>query len=442
MAEADKMPTQDKPKKPRNFRSLTITLAIAFLALSAVVLLIASSLDVYFTIQTQQEVIANQQQLIAKDAANTVKGFIQEKFSVLETASSIGDVVTAPYEQQSLVLNKLIGLESSFRQLILLDAQGQEVMRASRLSGMASGQLMKQNSSDILYQLSRGETYISSVYIDEVTSEPMVIIAVPEKDVFGDPEGILVAEVNLKFMWDMVAGIKIGRNGLAYVVDKQGNLIAFGDISRVLRGENLIHLEEVNEFVKGDEMIRKSSADVSVGIQGSQVVANHAHLGKPDWAVVVELPVEEAYENVIMEIGLSALTMLISFFLAILAGLYLSKRITRPIISLRNAAAEIGEGRLDTKIEVKTRNEIGELASAFNQMAGDLKKSRKEIEDYSKTLEKKVKERTKELEQTNEELERFNKLAVGRELKMIELKKRIKELEGKLSDKSGKQYPY
>ncbi len=426
------MPQKNEPEKKRNLRSFTVTLAIAFLALSATVLLIASSLDVYFSLQAQREVIAEQQHLIARDAAKDVSGFIQEKFSVLETASSIGDVVTAPNEQQNLILNKLIGLEPSFRQLLLLDDDGDELIRVSRLSGLVSGQLMKQNSSDIFYQLSQGDTYISSVYIDEITSEPMVIMAVPVRNVFGDYEGILVSEVNLKFMWDLVAGIKIGRNGLAYVVDKQGNLIAFGDIGRVLKGESLTKLEEVSEFVKGDETIHESSADVSEGILGNQVVANHAHLGKPDWAVVVELPVEEAYESVTMEIGLSALTMLISFFLAIIAGIYLSRRMTRPIKRLRDAAIKIGEGSLDAKIDIKTKDEVGELASAFNQMTSDLRKSRRKLEEYSKTLEKKVKERTLELEQTNEDLEKFNRLAVGRELRMIELKKRIKNLEGEL----------
>ena len=426
------MPGENAPKKKRNLRSLTVTLAVAFLALSAASLSISTSLDFYFTIQAQRGYIADQQQLIAKDAANTVKGFIQEKFSVLEAVSGISDVVGAPREQQELVLNKLIGLEPSFRQLVLIDAGGKELMRASRLSGIISGELMEWNRSDVLYRLRSEDSYIGSVYIDEVTSEPMVIMAAPIRNVFGDYEGILVAEVNLKFMWDLVADIKVGRNGLAYVVDKQGKLLAFGDISRVLSGENIVHLEEVAKFVNGDELNHKSNADVSTGILGTQVVANHAHLVNPDWAVVVELPADEAYETVNMGVMLSVMAMMISFVLAIVAGAYISRRITRPIISLRDAAARIGGGQLDTRINIKSRSEVGELASAFNKMTSDLKKSRGKLEEYSRTLEKKVKDRTAELEKTNQELEKFNRLAVGRELKMIELKKRIKELEGKL----------
>jgi methyl-accepting chemotaxis protein len=424
-------------KRAMNLRSLMVTLAVAFLALSAVVLVISNALNIYFTYEIQQEAIASQQQMIANDAADAVKGFIQEKFGMLETTAGVGNLIE-DQENQKMVLDKLLGLEHSFRQLVLLNAQEKELARVSRLSGIISVQLTEANVSELFYKVRRGETYISQVYIDEVTSEPMTIIAVPVTDVFGDFKGALMAEVNLKFMWDLVGGLKIGDKGVAYVVDKKGNLIAFGDTSRVLRGENLACLEEVNEFVNGDELAHESSADVSTGIRGTQVVANHARLVNPDWAVVVELPAEDAYETVNMAIRLALLVILLSFILTVLAGIYLSRRITRPIISLRDAAAEIGKGKLDTIIEARSKNEIGELASAFNSMTSDLRKSKKELEKYSKELEKKVKERTAELEKSkkdleakNVDLERFNKLAVGRELKMVDLKKRIRELENK-----------
>lgn len=385
--------------KQRNFRSLTVTLAVAFLALGAVVILISSTLNIHFTLQTQQEVIAEQQQLIAGDAADTVRDFIQDKFGMMDAAVSIGNIVAADHEKQESVLETLIGLDPSFRQAFLLNENKQELARASRISHV-SGTLIDHESDELFSQAGQGERGISSIYIDEITGEPMIMMAVPVTDIFGDFRGTLMAEVNLKFMWDMIYNMKIGKTGLAYVVDKQGNLIAFGDISRVLRGDNLARLDEVAEFIAGDELNHVSSAEISEGILGNLVVANHAHLVNPDWAVVVEMPVEEAYETIYISIWLSLFTMLISFFLAIIAGLYLSRRITKPIISLRNAAIRIGKGELDTRIKVSTNNEVGELASAFNQMTEELKKSRKKIEDYSKGLERKVAERTKKLRES------------------------------------------
>jgi len=130
------------------------------------------------------------------------------------------------------------------------------------------------------------------------------------------------------------------------------------------------------------------------------------------------------------------------FIITFVLTITFSISLTKPIIMLRGLTEKVRKGNLSVKINLKTRDEIGELASSFNQMTKDLKESRKGLEEYSKDLEKEVKERTvelekskKELEARNEELERFNKMAVGRELKMVELKKRIKELENELKKK-------
>lgn len=129
------------------------------------------------------------------------------------------------------------------------------------------------------------------------------------------------------------------------------------------------------------------------------------------------------------------IVIIIIFLVSIVLGLYIARSISKPIIKLRDAASEIGKGNLNMKIEIKSKDEIKELASAFNHMTNNLKKSRKELEKYSKTLERKVAQRTRELKGNVNELERFNKIAVGRELRMIKLKKEINELCKKLGEK-------
>jgi PAS domain S-box-containing protein len=381
-----------------------VTLTIAFLVLSAVVLFIASSLDIYFNVQDQRKMVASQQQLVAREAANAVKGFVQEKIGLLGAANSIGDLAIAHQERQKIVLEKLLGLEPSFRQLVLFNEKKQSLQRASRVSDIVLNQLTKQVGSELFSEVRQGKPYISSIYIDNVTSEPLVIMAVAVTNVFGDFKGTLMAEVNLKFMWNLVSNMKIGRKGQAYVVDRQGNLIAFGDISRVLRGENLIKLKEVHEFVNSGDLAHKKEADISKGIRSTYVVATHAPLSRPDWAVVVELPVLEAYETVVKALGLSVFVMFISFILAIVAGVYLSKRITNPIIKLRDATRIIGKGKLRTKIEVQTKDEIGELATSFNQMMADLKKIT--VSRNSLVKEVKLRERTEKALQKSEKLYR------------------------------------
>jgi methyl-accepting chemotaxis protein len=111
-----------------------------------------------------------------------------------------------------------------------------------------------------------------------------------------------------------------------------------------------------------------------------------------------------------------ALYFMVSFFL-------------KPIQSLLEGVKEISKGNLDYAVDIRTGDELGDLAKAFGQMTVDLKKGKQTLEEYNKKLEQQVTERTGTLRQKMDELERINKQMVDRELKMIELKKRISELE-------------
>lgn len=359
-------------EKNKHLRSLQVTLALAFLALSAIVLIITGSLNMYNNLLNNRKVVSDQQQLIAKDAGNTVKSFIQEKFGMLEVAAAIGDLDSSTYEEQKLALDMLFGLEPAFRQLILLDPLGNELCKISRLSRQAVTKVMEGHKREVFENSKSAKIYSSSVYIDETTFEPMIIMAVSIQDFFGSTKGIIMAEVNLKFMWDLVGSMQIGKKGQVYVVDRTGNLIAAKDVSRVLKGENLAQLSKVAQFINNNGSRLENKADISEGIEGLPVVASYVPLLYPDWAVLVELPVAEAYEQVTITFYISILIMVLSFALAVVAGSYLSKRITNPLIRLRDATKTISEGNLNTRINIKTKNEIGELALNFNQMVTSL----------------------------------------------------------------------
>jgi len=361
-------------KRNRGGHSLATTLAFAFFTVGALVIFIFSGLNAYISFQNQRRAIDIQQQLIAEKAADAVKGFLNERVNEMASAIYFAEMHKAASGGRRLALEKLLGKEPSFRQLILFDARQKEVLYISRLSHIASGRLTDQIREELFSQVRQGKRYISPVYIDGITSEPMVIVALPLADVFGDLHGALAAEVNLKFMWDLMDHIKIGRNGCAYVVDMEGYLIAFSDIGRVLKRENLDYLEEVDEFIKGHESIHVSRAEISKGILGTSVVTTHVHLGTPNWAVVVELPILEAYETILMTAAFSMAAMILSFALAIIIGTFFAKKITRPIIALRDATQRVGTGRFDALIEVRSKDEIGELATSFNKMTEDLKK--------------------------------------------------------------------
>lgn len=375
------------PPDKKKFRSLTVTLAIAFVAMSIAIVLITTSLQGFSNYQNQQKVISYEQKLIAQGAADTVKNMVTDRTDKLQGVAYLSSLATSQPEQQKATLDKLLHFDPAFRQVILFNASGEELARSSRVSRAESNQISEPVRADIFAQTARKKTFIGPVYIDEKSSEPMAIMAVPVTDIFGDYKGALVAEVNLKFMWDLVGNMKIGEGGSAYVVDGQGNLIAYGDISRVLKGENVLDLDDVHRFVSDRDAA--FDAGVTQGINGDAVIANYVSLGEPDWAVIVEMPVDEVYREFKEGLYRTIIILIASLILASVAGILLSRFITKPLIILRDATREISKGNLDTRVEISSRNEIGELADSFNMMTTDLVQttvSRNYFDDILKSM--------------------------------------------------------
>ncbi len=167
----------------------------------------------------------------------------------------------------------------------------------------------------------------------------------------------------------------------------------------------------------------------------------------PRGNIEVERELFLAQKNIRLQ---ATLLLLLVIFLTFIICLLGTRSLTKPIRELLKGTREVSKGNLEIELRKKSEDEIGELIEGFNQMVRDLRKSHrelqeaknvleikvrartKELEELTETLEEKVESRTKRLEAKIEELEKFHKLAVGRESKIVELKKEIEELKGQL----------
>lgn len=377
--------------KTKDLKSLSTTLSIAFITVSGIILLGNTAINTYINYSGNCKLVENQQHIIADEAVKQVKNYIHKKMDMMSSMVLVSDLTEVETEEQKRIMSRLLNVDSSFRQLALINSSGEELSRISRLASSLDGQLTEENIKDLFSNMGYKDFYISSVFIDEMSFEPIILLATPIKDVFGDLKGALIAEINLKFMWDVVSSIKIGKEGTAYVVDRKGNLIAFHDISRVIRGENLLNINLISKFANGENAENDGENNVinserSKGILGKKSVITYVPLGEPDWAIVVEIPVSEADATIIRSIWISIFIIFFGFVFAVFTGIFISKRITRPVIKLRNATRIISEGDLDAQIDVDCNNEIGELALNFNYMVSNINNIIIEIKDALKII--------------------------------------------------------
>jgi putative methionine-R-sulfoxide reductase with GAF domain/predicted transcriptional regulator len=397
-----------KTKTPRPPRSLTTTLAIAFFTLSVILLLGSGGFALYTNIKSSQDNIAREQNRAARDASEVVSAYIQDNFVALETAVEFVNPVTTTDEERQTSMESLLGLDPAFQQFAVLDNQGRQLAQTSSLSPTLSPQFALKLKDDTL---THGERYISPVYIDDGTSEPLMVMAIPVKNLLGEVQGTLVAEVNLKFMWDLVDQLKVGETGYAYVVDNQGNLIAFGDTARVLRGENVAHIPEVQEFIANPTATVDITPEVVsyIGLTGEKVVGSFVPLGTPQWAVFAEISYDEAYQPIFRAVAVSIVATLALAILAGLAGVILARRLAVPLIELTRAATLIADGELELRATVSGAQEIATLATAFNVMTSQLR-------ELIGSLEQRVADRTKALATSVEVSRRLSTILDQRQL--------------------------
>ena len=236
--------------------------------------------------------------------------------------------------------------------------------------------------------------YFGSVYFRK-ESEPYMTVALAGN---GEEGWVIVSETNLKFIWDVVAAIKVGKAGYSYVLDANGRLIAHPDISLVLQKTDFRGLPQVAPVIAKSARTAVEGLDAQIGrdIRGKEVLSAHALIEPLDLHVYVDLPIDEAYEPIFYSALRTVGLVIISLGVSILAALYLVRRMVAPVKVLQEGAARIASGELTQRIEVTTGDELQELADEFNRMTGQLQES------YA-GLERKVDERTRELTEALEQ---------------------------------------
>ena len=368
--------------------SLAQRLALAFLGLVAAVLVVNGSISMLFAYREATEAAVRVEQEKADAAAERVGQFIAELEQQIGWTTR-ADWARVPIEQRRYDFIRLLRQAPAITEALFVDGQGREQLRLSRLEPdvLDSGADL---SADARFRGTReGRVWYGPVTFRR-GSEPYMALAMAHA---GRNPGATIAEVNLKLIWEVITGIRVGGSGYAFVTDTAGRLIAHPDMSLVLRETDLSALPQVADAIAGrDERVQTART-----LSGQSVLSAHATIPRLGWIVFVEQPTSEALAPVYATAYQTLALLGLGVVLALLAGVVLARRLTGPIRALQAGAERLGQGDLAQRIEVSAGDEIGTLALRFNEMAG-------RIQDAQETLEAKVADRTRELSQSLEEL--------------------------------------
>jgi class 3 adenylate cyclase len=269
-------------------------------------------------------------------------------------------------EQHRLDALRLLRQVPAVESLAMVDARGRERLFVSRI-----GLNRIEGRADLALRPSVQGARANGTWLGPVSfhdgSEPFMTIAVGGN---RSSVGVAIAEVNLKFIWEVVSGIKVGSTGDAFVLDGPGRLIAHPDINLVLRADEAGQrpFKDLRAAVLG----RPGEATTGRDNAGETVLAAMAEIPSTDWSVIVKQPLAEAFSPLYAALWRTAALLVAGAALAAVLAWWLAQRMIGPIHLLEDGAARIGAGQFDHRIELKTGDEFERLASRFNEMAAEL----------------------------------------------------------------------
>jgi adenylate cyclase len=253
--------------------------------------------------------------------------------------------------------------------LTLVDAEGRERLFVSRI-----GLNRIDGRADLSLRPSVQGARANGAWFGPVNfhdgSEPFMMIAVAGN---RSSVGVAIAEVNLKFIWEVISGIKVGRTGDAFVLDGPGRLIAHPDINLVLRADEAG--QRPFQALRGAILARPGEAATGRDVAGETVLAAMAPIPSVDWNVIVKQPLAEAFGPLYAALWRTAALLVAGAVLAAVLAWWLAQRMIGPIRLLEDGVTRIGAGQFDHRIELKTGDEFERLANRFNEMAAELRVS-------------------------------------------------------------------
>ncbi|MDQ3282742.1 MAG: HD domain-containing protein [Acidobacteriota bacterium] len=201
------------------------------------------------------------------------------------------------------------------------------------------------------------------------TNIPAIVMSVPVKE--GETViGAIVGLVSLRRIVDRIR--EEGKGDVAaFLVDRDGRVLIHSEPAVDVQHPNFSHLRLVKEFANARVPLRLTESYDDKGVKLLGTVAP----APPNVGVIVQKPEKRAFASVDEMIRATIQWVAIALALAIIGAILFASGISRPIRLLAQRSHEIAQGNYSQRVELKTHNEIGELAQNFNVMSASIEEA-------------------------------------------------------------------
>jgi putative nucleotidyltransferase with HDIG domain len=443
------------------FRSITLML----LFLTAVPITVVGFILIDSSVDTLKTLTWELQQERADHAGRAAEAFFDNVISDLDLLLSNFSVANMNLPQRQELLSFILQKRPEVNIIAFYDEHGRAL---HNLLAFDSRRILPSELADhqarIASILSKGKPdtiEFSAPYDIQRRARPEVSIetrsetavAMTVKLNAGDA-AYLGMEISLTSLQEIIGKLRVGARGNVLLIDANGFLVA--DKAGTARGAADDRTEKsrrLSAFLAGILAPRGDSNAPAPRVSGARpvrmggdrgVLAAYSPLARPAWLMVSIEPLDEAYVATRKMTWQVVSVVLVSLALALGLGVLFAFGITRPVGKCVSGALQIARGNFGTTLDVKTRNEIGELAHTFNYMSRQLLYYDRENKDLVATLEHGYLETIRALANSIDAKDPYTRghsvrvtsvaLALGRKLGLDEVQMRYLRFGGILHD--------
>ena len=385
------------------------------------------------------KVVEQQAEITAKEIEKSL-GVAESDIDFLSQSASLRAIVDAKNSKSALeyilyrekLTEEFFNFSQSkktYSSVVYIDELGKEIVKVTyngtRSFVSTTNDLAIVSNEDYFSKtmtLSRDQLYVSPLDLTSKLSleggQLVIKYAKPVFDSNGIRRGVVVISFPAQDVLSPILELSAKSNVNTFILNKQGYYISrAGTYSLTTNpyyvGESFLDRYKAGGFLK---ILSGTSGTISEG--SDEIIAYSpvfpSSVDKSNfWIVVVTYSTRALFEPTVDFENSFIIIIISTIITAVFFGVFMADRITRPLRKLVYASRSLAEGDLNPKIDIKSQDEVGELANAFGEMSKELKKS---YED----LERKVKERTLELQKANKKLSETN-------IELVELNKKITE---------------
>lgn len=408
---------------------LRIKVPLFFIAISLIPLLIINAIWFTFSKNEITNITSSEVKAVSNQALARINNFFATKLTSLIVHSQTESVLSQNIPNINTEFQGLLVQDSAIEQLQLLDKSGKEIVRVTRKKVYKDNELTNQ-SGGAAFRVTTyvgGSRYISSPFLNE-ENKPVIEIAIPviakqipqslqslstssigKSRKPGEILGVVIERVYLDNLWKIINALTIGQHGYVYIVDNKGFLINHPKNQLPLQ-KDLSQVDEVGYYLStlSEETRENKTVNQTINEIGEQSLTIYQKAQVVPWAVIAQVPLSDSLFAAGDIIVFIATLFLITFIFVVLLSLSVSYQIVRPIEDLQKGSNYLGQGNLSYRLNIKSGDEIEELARSFNNMASNVEESFKKLAQQKIHSEKSAElllRRDLDLRKINDELE-------------------------------------